>query len=178
MRFEGRRSSGLRFLFRLFQKQIDLLFDGLDVANQGGVLLFELRQVLPESLQPATTAALNEELRSVQLEAIDVELSCLGQRDELTVLIFADVLRDRVTKRVEDTPGRVGLPVVALQIVTNDAGVDPVVGGIHAARGSRLKVVYRQIPAGVDFRRPAVPAPELVASPEGIPFRTTHQVES
>lgn len=81
--------------------------------------------------------AVRHELRTIEVQACDVESPGLGECLQAPVVLFGHVRSYHVAKWVEDTLGGVRLPTVAFEFVTGVAAVDPVVRLVQASSGAR-----------------------------------------
>ena len=64
----------------LFQEQVNLLFNSLNVVAESRVFLLQQREPLPEVLQFPVAPPLGCQLRAVQPKALDVKASRIGER--------------------------------------------------------------------------------------------------
>jgi hypothetical protein len=140
---------------------------------QGVEFPLQIRQLLQHSLlrrtirlQTQLPRAAGHECRTVQLEPSDVEGAGLREAAEAAVVREGEMVQRVVLQWVEQTPVRIWLPEVALELVTGVAAVNEVRCRVRAPSNSRLEVIHGQLGSHVRLMDTAVATPEAVLLPQ------------
>src|SRR5262245_52497131 len=131
---------------------VDLrMLQGLQLGLEAVEFFLQVGQLLQHGLlrgasrlQTDLAGAASQKRRAVQLQALDVERTGLGEADQSPILGERKMAGQVIFERVEQPLRRVWLPVIALEFVARVTAVDEIAGRVRAASRARLEVIHSQ----------------------------------